>query len=215
MVYPIEKRIIPPIYNLWLRNTEGLENVPKIKPFIMAMNHASYYDALLLPSILLPKINRKIHPLVNSYYWKNFLVRMFLDHHEAIPVYIKKSHKPKKDNNESFNKALNYLKKNEIIMIFPEGKRSSDGNLRKAYVGVARLALNSKVPVLPIGIIGSDKVLPKGKVFPRFKRCQVKIGKLIYFNKYYNKKIDNSILENITRIIMKKIAELIEKKYNY
>ncbi|MCH8003532.1 MAG: 1-acyl-sn-glycerol-3-phosphate acyltransferase [Nanoarchaeota archaeon] len=215
MVYPIEKWIIPPIYKLWLRKVEGLENVPKHKPFIMAMNHASYYDALLLPSLIIPKIDKKIHALVNSYYWNKFLTRIFLNYHESIPVYVEKGDKSKKNNKKSFEKAFNYLKKNEIIMIFPEGKRSSDGKLRKAYTGVARLALNSKIPVLPIGIIGSNKVLPKGKFFPGFKRCEVKIGKPIYFNKYYNKKINERVLENITRIIMKNIAKLIYQRYNY
>jgi len=102
MVYPIEKLIIPPIYKLWLRKVGGLENVPKHKPFIMAMNHASYYDALLLPSLIIPKIDKKIHPLVNSYYWNNFLTRIFLNYHESIPVYVEKEDKSKKNNKKSF-----------------------------------------------------------------------------------------------------------------
>ena len=56
MVYPIVKLTILPIYRLWLRKVEGIENAPKDKPFIIAANHASYYDALLLHSIIIPKI---------------------------------------------------------------------------------------------------------------------------------------------------------------
>ena len=52
MPYIISKWIIPPIYKLWLRKVEGIENIPKDKPFIVAANHTSYYDALLLPSII-------------------------------------------------------------------------------------------------------------------------------------------------------------------
>ena len=108
-----------------------------------------------------------------------------------------------------------YLKKNEITMIFPEGTRSYDGKLKKAYTGVAKITLKSKAPVLPVGIIDSYKVLPRGKILPRFKRCEVKIGKLMNFEKYYKKKINEKILENITRDIMKQIAKLINQKYNY
>ena len=100
-------------------------------------------------------------------------------------------------------------------MIFPEGKRSPDGKLQKAYNGSAKLALKAKVPVLPVGIIDSHEVLPKGKILPRLKRCEVKIGKLMYFYKYYNKKPNEKIYLQITRKIMKEIAKLIGQKYNY
>lgn len=215
MVYPIGKLIIPPIYKLWLRKVEGIKNVPRDKPFIIAANHASYYDALLIHVILIPKINKKAHALVNSYYWKYFIARIFLDWGECIPVFVEKDEKSRAKNRQAFEKALNYLKKGELVEIFPEGKRSPDGKLQKAYTGVAKLALKAKVPVLPCGIIDSNKVLPRGKAFPRFARCEVKIGKLMHFNEYHNKKITNKVLEEITRKIMKEIATLTGKRYNY
>lgn len=214
MVYPIEKLIVVPIYKLWLRRVEGLENVPKDKTFIIAANHTSYYDALLLPSIIVPIINKKMHAWVNSYYWKNPITKTFLNLWGALPVYVEKEPNAKERNKTAFKQTINYLKNNEIIMIFPEGRRS-DVKLQKGYPGIARLALATKVPVLPCGIIGANKVLPKGKILPRFKRCEVKIGKLIYFDKYYKKKINEKMLENITRAIMKQIAKLIGQKYNY
>lgn len=215
MVYPIGKLIILPIYKLWLRKVEGLGNAPRDKPFIIAANHASYYDALLMHSILMPKINKKIHALVNSFYWKPFTTRLFLDWGECIPVYVDEGKNHKEKNKQAFEKALSYLKKGELIEIFPEGKRSPDGKLQKAYPGVAKLALKAKVPVLPCGIIGSNKVLPRGANLPRLTKCEVKIGKLMHFDKYYNKKLNNKIFEEVTRSIMKKIAKLINQKYNY
>lgn len=215
MVYPIGKRIVPPIYKLWLRKVDGLEKVPKDKSFIIAANHSSYYDALLLHSVIIPKINKKIHALANSYYWKPLFTRWFLDWGEGIPIYVDHEKYAKERNQKAFEKALSYLENGDIIEIFPEGKRSYDGKLQKAYTGVAKLALKSKVPVLPIGIIDSHKVLPRGKIFPRFVRCEVKIGKLMNFEKYYNKKLSNKIFEEITRSIMKEIAKLIGQKYNY
>ncbi len=215
MAYSISKWIVPPIYKLWLRKVEGLENIPKDKPFIIVANHTSYYDALLLPVIIAPKADKKIHALVNSYYWEPFITRFFLDLWESIPVYVEKEKNAKEKNRQAFEKALGYLKKNELIMIFPEGKRGPGGKLQKAYTGIAKLALKAKVPVLPAGIIDAYKVLPVGKTLPRFKRCEVKIGELIYFEKYYNKKISNRLLQEITRKIMKEIAKLINQRYNY
>ena len=214
MVYPITKVVLPPIYRLWLRKVEGIENIPKDKPFIVAANHTSYYDALLLPCIIAPRLNKKLHALVNSYYWKIPITGFFLDLWESIPVSVEKDKNSKEKNKKAIEKALSYLKNNELIMLFPEGTRS-DGKLKKAYTGVAKLALKSKALVLPCGIIGSNKVLPKGKIFPRFARCEVKIGKPIYFEEYYNKKISNMLLEEVTRSIMKQIAKLINQKYNY
>ncbi len=215
MVYPIGKLIITPIYKLWLRKAEGIENVPKKGAFIIAANHTSYYDAMLLHSIIIPKINRKIRALVNSYYWKPLISRWFLEWGECIPVYVGHEKDAKAKNEAAFQEAVSYLKKGGIIQIFPEGARSHNGKLQKAYTGIARLALTSKVPVLPAGIIGSEKVMPKGALFPRFARCDVKIGKSITFEKYYGKKPNNRIFEEVTRSIMKQIAKLTKQQYNY
>ncbi len=214
MAYPISKRIIIPIYKLWLKKPEGTEKIPQEEPFIIAANHSSYFDVFLPPTIVVPKVNKKIHPIVNSYYWKNFLTGFFLKMWEAIPVYVYKEKDSKKKNREGTEKAISFLKSKELVMIFPEGTRN-DGTLKKAYTGVARLALGAKVPVLPFGIIGANEVLPKGKAFPKFKKCEVKIGKPMYFDKYYGKKINDKMLEEITRSIMKEIAKLINQKYNY
>jgi len=160
MAYPIGKWVVPPIYKLWLRKVDGLDNAPKGKSFIIAANHASYYDALLLHTILVPKINKKIHALVNSLYWKPFVTRFFLNLWEALPVYVGNEKDAKQKNKKSIEEAIRFIKKGELLMIFPEGRRSKDGKLKKAYNGIARLALKSKVPVLPCGIIGANKVLP-------------------------------------------------------
>ncbi len=214
MAYPIAKWIIPPIYRLWIRKVEGLENVPKDKTFIIAANHTSYYD-VLMPVIIISKINRKMHALVNSFYWNNFFTRFFLDIWGGIPVYVEKEKGAKEKNRLALEKALNYLSQGHILMIFPEGRRSPDGKIQKGYTGIARLDFKAKVPVLPIGIIDANKVLPRGAIFPRFKRCEVKIGRLIYFDKYYNKKANNKVFEEVTRIIMQQIAKLIGQKYNH
>src|SRR3989338_4901317 len=215
MIYSISKLVIPPVYRLWIRKVEGLENIPKDRAFILAGNHTSYFDVLLLPSIILLKSNVKMHALTNSYYWNNSITGFFLKKWECIPVYVNNEKNAKGKNKKALEKALEYLKNNEVMMIFPEGKRSHDGKLQKAYTGIAKLALKAKVPVLPCGIIGSNKVMPKGAAFPRFVRCEVNIGNPMHFEKYYNKKPPKKILDNVTRSIMKEIARLSKQEYNY
>ena len=211
-IYAAWAAFFRPIYKLWIGKVDGLENIPKNQAFIIAANHASYFDTVLPHSLIIPITNKKIHALVNSRYWGNPITDTILDGSECIKVYIGEN---AKGNLESLEKALYYLKKGDIVLMFPEGSRSPDGKLRKAYSGIARLALKSQAPVLTFGIVGSHKVLPKGKIFPRFERCEVKIGKPMHFDGYNNKKINEKVLEDITRKIMEDIAKLIGQKYNH
>ena len=214
MVYAITKHTLGPIYRLWLRRINGLENLPKDGQFIIALNHASYYETILPYITILPKLNKQMHALVNSRYWKFLPARIIINWGKCIPVYVGKDSDPKK-NEIALKKAKKFLEMGHLIQIFPEGTRSNDGKLKKSHSGVARLAIMAKVPVVPVGIVGSDKVMPKGKIFPRFKRCEMNIGKPMHFNKYYNKKLNNKDFDKITRSIMKEIAKLIGQEYNY
>ena len=213
-LYPFWRYVVTPIYTMWLRETRGINNIPRT-PFIVAANHSSYYDTLLPHFLIIPITEKKMHAMVNANYWKIPVARQVLDHGECIPLYVRNEGNAKKKNENSFEEALNYLKKGETVLMFPEGTRSFDGKLKKAHTGIARLAIKSKVPILPFGIIDSSKVLPKGKLFPRLRRCKVNIGKPITLEKYYKKSSNKKVLENATRDIMKKIAKLIGQKYNY
>jgi len=210
MIYPFWELVVTPIYRLWLRKFKGTENIPR-PPFIVAANHSSYYDTLLPHLLLIPLAQRKVHAMVNARFWNIPVARQVLNHGECIPLHLKDEPDAKEKNKLAFEFAMEYLKKGDIILMFPEGTRSPDGKLKKAHKGIARLALTAKVPVLPFGIINSHKVLPKGKVFPRFERCEVSIGKPIHFNK----KINEKSLVEVTRKIMKDIAKLVGQDYNY
>lgn len=210
MAYPIAKIIVPVIYRPWIRKVEGIENIPKDKSFIIAANHTSYFDAFLLPVIIVPKVNKRMYAWVNACYWKNPITKFFLDLWGGIPMHVSKEENAKEKNKVAFNSTINHLKNNELVMIFPEGTRN-DGKLKKAYTGIGRLALAAKVPVLPCGLISTNNVWPKGKMLPRLARCEVKIGKLIHFSQ----KPGEKSYEKVTRKIMKEIAKLINQKYNY
>ncbi|MCH8127699.1 1-acyl-sn-glycerol-3-phosphate acyltransferase [candidate division KSB1 bacterium] len=197
------------------RGTEKYKNIIIDEPFIIACNHASYLDDFAVPRAFYPPIDRKFHFYVNSLYFKNILFRIFLNLYESIPVDTKKGKNHKQVNRKAIDMAMKYLKKGDIIFIFPEGARSLDGKLQKGKVGIAKLALEARVPVQPVGIIGSNKILPKGKFLPRPKRCKINIGEALYFKEYYNKTITKKLLREVTNKIMREIAKLIGQKYNY
>ena len=213
MVYPIGRLIIPPIAKLWIRNINGLENVPKDKPFIIAANHSSFLDDLATVPIVVQCINKKTHMYCSDFYYKNKLLGAVLKWAGCIPIAIET--KNKEINTRAFKLALEYLKKGEPVGLFPEGGRSVDGRLKPAKTGIAKLALTSKIPVLPMGIIGSYKVFPKGAKFPKFKKFDIKIGKLIYLDKYFGKENNKKVLKEVTTLIMKEIAKLSKQKYEF
>ena len=99
--------------------------------------------------------------------------------------------------------------------IFPEGHRSYEHKLREGKTGVAKLALASHVPVIPVGIRGSSKILPRDSYFLKFKRCEVNIGKPLYFEKYYKQQNNKKALKIVTHKIMKEISKLSNYSYPY
>lgn len=212
MPYPIAKHIIPPIYKIWLGKVEGLKNLPKKGPYILAQNHCSYYDILLMGVVLIPRLNIHIHTLVNSRYWSNPFTSAFLDWAKAIPVYVGEQH-DKKKNNAALQKAEHVLRKGGVVQIFPEGTRSFDGKIRQGKSGAARLALTTGSPIVPIGILNSHHVLPKGAILPRFTKAQIRIGKPIPFKRIKNP--SKKQLEDATKTVMKKIAALAGQRYLY
>lgn len=216
MVHPIIGPLILPYIRTFMKEIKGRENIPKNKGFIIAANHASFYDDFAVPAIVIPTIKKKVHFYVNDRFYKFLPFKWFLDNAECIPISVKRSKNSSKTNSAALNKALYYLEKKDPVGIFPEGGRSSDGKIRQAKTGIAYLLLKAKVPVLPIGIEGSNEILPKGAKFFRFgKKCKVKIGKLMHFSKYYNRKINKTTLNKITREIMQEIAKLSNQKYNF
>ena len=209
MVYPIEKRIVCPIINLWIKKVNGLENVPKKGHFIIAANHASYMDHFIIMCTLVPYLNKKIHHLAKKEHFNNILKKTWHTYVGAVPIDRQKGGK------EALQWAIKALMQGKIIAIHPEGTRSLTGKLQEAKTGVVRLALLSKAPVLPIGLIGTFERLPKGKYIPKFSKATMNIGIPMRFPNYYGKKINKKMLREVTNEIMKEIAKLSNQKYDF
>lgn len=209
MAYIIPKLTIIPIVRLYVRKVNGIENLPRKCACIIAANHASYMDHMIIGSYIISHLNRKIHFLAKKEHFDNAFKKWWHDYIGAIPVDRQKGGK------KALKLAIKALKEGKIIAIHPEGTRTLTGKLQKGKTGVAQLVLATKAPVIPIGLIGTFEMMPKGKYIPRFKRAIMNIGKPMHFPDYYNKKINKRILREVTTRIMKEIAKLCKQKYNF
>lgn len=189
----------------FVKEIKGMENIPK-EGCIIASNHVSYLDPPILGFTLSKKLNKKIHYLAKIELFRPFFSRAVHKLFEAIPV----------DRTSKstlwIKEAKKYLRRDEIIGIFPEGERSKDNKLGKGKTGVIRLALSSKAPVVPVGIKGTYNLWSINKKFPRIKKTiRINIGKPICYDKYYKKKITKIVLRGLTDDLMSEIGKLTVK----
>ena len=206
MEYPLIRSIVPPIVKLWVRKVTGLENVPKEGPFIIAANHSSYFDHFAVMSTLFPFLDKKIHFIAKKEHFDSLHQKLWHSYFEPIPI-------DRNAGDKALDTAISFLKEGKIIAIYPEGTRTLTGDLQRGKTGVARLVLSAKVPVVPVGLIGTFDILPKGKYIPRLRRASMHIGKPMAFDRYFGKKVTKELLHAITDEVMECIASLCNKKY--
>lgn len=177
---------------------EGFENIPKEGAVIVASNHVSYLD----PAVLIASLNRKIYFITKKEVFKNTFVNFILKKMNAFSV--------NRGNVDmlAFKKAINILREEKVLGIFPEGKRSSNGELQELKLGAIKIAMKTGVPILPVGIIGTHKIYPQGIKFPiLFKhKIVVKYGAPQRFDKLKSK--DKIYQEEELKLLGKKIKEL-------
>ena len=219
MINFLLKFFLRSIARIYSKKLDNKESRPIDQPYVIVANHSTYLDDVILTERASFDFKRTPHVFVNSRFYKSPILKSFLNSVELVPVDVKKDVKDDKKrqetNKQAFKKALEYIKNGDDFYIFPEGGRSYDGKLKKGKTGAAKLALLAKVPILPIGIVGSYDIMPKGTKFPRFKRARLKIGKPINLKEFYGKEKDYKTLEKVTTIIMKEIAKLTDQEYNY
>lgn len=201
MFYWVLKILFGPLFRVvWIKKVEGLENIPEKGNYIIAANHSSYFDFFSLVSIW-PK---RVYFLAGEVFFKKWWWYPLVKLTGQIRV-----DRDITDKTESKEKVLFFLKQGRVMGIFPEGTRSSDGNIGKTFTGVAGFALNGKVSVIPVGIKGTYRVMSRHDRFPKFKKViEIKIGKPMYFEKDYNNKDDKTVLREVTDKIINEIAFL-------
>jgi 1-acyl-sn-glycerol-3-phosphate acyltransferase len=174
MMYAVLHSVVPPVARaVWRPKVHGLENVPKHGGVILASNHLSFADSLVIPIV----VPRKVAFLAKSDYFtgtgvKGALSRAWFEGMGMLPV----DRDDSKAAIASLDTALAVLGRGEAFGIYPEGTRSRDGRLYRGRTGVAHLALTAGVPVVPVGLVGTDKLQPVGSRFPRVVPLTVSFG---------------------------------------
>ena len=158
---------------IWRPRVEGVAHVPTSGPVIVASNHISFFDSVVLPLV----IPRRVVFLAKAEYFqgrglRGALVRAWFTAIGAVPV-RRGSHG---EAMASLQLALEVLRRGDGFGIYPEGTRSRDGRLYRGRTGVAWLALAAGAPVVPAGVIGTDDVQPVGAQRPRIARMTVRFA---------------------------------------
>jgi 1-acyl-sn-glycerol-3-phosphate acyltransferase len=199
-----------PAMNAYFRPwAEGIENVPEEGPAILASNHLAVIDSFILPLVL----TRKIQFLGKSDYFtgtgiKGRAVAGFMRGVGTVPVDRSGGRA-----DGALKTGLKVLRKGGLFGIYPEGTRSPDGRLYKGKVGVARLALESGAPVIPVAMVGTEKAQPLGKVLPKPVSIGVKLGAPLDFSRYAGMENDRVVLRSITDEIIYAIMDLSGQEY--
>ena len=176
-MYGVLHGIVPPLARaVWRPRVTGLENVPLTGGVILASNHLSFADSVVIPCVA----PRKVVFLAKSDYFtgsgvRGALRRAWFEGLGMLPV----DRDDTKAALASLDTALEVLGRGEAFGIYPEGTRSRDGRLYRGRTGVAHLALTAGVPVVPVGLTGTEKLQPVGSNLPRIVPIEVTFGQAI------------------------------------
>jgi 1-acyl-sn-glycerol-3-phosphate acyltransferase len=183
---------------------EGLDHLPASGAAILASNHLAVADSFYLPLV----VGRRITFLAKAEYFtgtglKGWFSRWFYTVAGQVPI-----DRTDADSAQSaLNTAARILGEGKLLGMYPEGTRSPDGRLYKGKTGLARLALETGVPVIPVAMIGTDVVNPPGSKMWRFGRVQVKFGKPMDFSRFEglagNRFIERAVIDEVMYELMR------------
>ncbi|MBN9201131.1 MAG: 1-acyl-sn-glycerol-3-phosphate acyltransferase, partial [Microbacterium chocolatum] len=199
--------IVKAIFRPWI---VGRRNVPAEGGAILASNHLSFVDSVFLPLM----IDRPVAFLAKSDYFtgkglKGWATRVFFKATGQLPI----DRSGGKASEASLNTGLQVLGRGELLGIYPEGTRSPDGKLYRGRTGIARMALEARVPVVPVVMVDTDTMMPIGTRIPRVARVGVVIGEPLDFSRFEGMEGDRYILRSITDEIMVALQRLGEQEY--
>ncbi|MEU8589902.1 lysophospholipid acyltransferase family protein [Streptomyces sp. NPDC048664] len=191
---------------------EGLENIPAEGPAILASNHLSFSDSFFLPTML----NRKVTFIAKAEYFttpgvKGRMTAAFFKGVGQLPVDRSGA---RGAGEAAIRSGIEVLERGELFGIYPEGTRSPDGRLYRGKPGgLARVALATGAPVIPVAMIDTEKIQPPGKVMPKLMRPGIRIGKPLDFSRYHGMDGDRFVLRAVTDEVMYEIMKLSGQEY--
>lgn len=186
---------------------KGLRNVPASGPLILASNHLSFSDSIFMPLV----VSRKVTFLAKSEYFtspglKGFIKKLTFIALGQVPI----DRSGGKRSEAALLTGLRLLKENHCLGIYPEGTRSPDGRLYKGRTGIARMAIESGAPVVPVAMYNTAEIQPTGQIVPKVRRVEMVFGEPMYFT---GDSTDLDVLREATNKLMEKIAELSGQEY--
>lgn len=212
MFYSVMKHVlVGPMLKLAYRpKVAGLHHLPESGPVIIAGNHLAVIDSFLVPLVT----TRQVFFLGKSDYVTQKGVKgrakaLFMKGVGMVPV----DRSGGKASEAALQAGLKVLADGDIFALYPEGTRSPDGRLYRGKTGVARLALASGAPVVPVVTRGSDIAQPAGRVIPKFMSLGIEFGKPLDFSRYRAMSTDRLVLRAVTDEIMYAIMRLSGQEY--
>ena len=192
---------------LFRPKVKGLRNVPASGPLIIASNHLSFSDSIFMPLV----VPRKVTFLAKSEYFtspgpKGLLKKLTFIALGQVPV----DRSGGRRSEAAIITGLQVLSEGKCLGIYPEGTRSPDGRLYKGRTGIARLAIESGAPIVPVAMFDTEKIQPTGQVIPNIKRVGMTFGETMYFD---GDSTDLAYLRVVTDQIMNRIQELSGQEY--
>jgi len=178
----------------------GIENVPETGPIIIAGNHPSYLDPLLV----VLKIKRTVRYMAWDQLFKIPLLGQLIKALGAFPVDVRKG-----KGDTAFREALRVLEKGQALGIFPEGQRSERGPMGELRAGTARLSIDSGAPIVPVTIGGAYRAGPKWRLLPKPAKIVVRFHKPIILNE--EERIARRDDKNYHRELMDRFASTVNK----
>ena len=212
MGYWLVKAVLAPLLKLFFRPyITGAENLPAQGAAILAGNHTTFLDNFMIPLV----VPRRITFLAKSDYFtgkgpKGWLSRQFFSGVGMIPI----DRAGGAASEAALRTGLRVLEAGDLLALYPEGTRSPDGRLYRGKTGVARMALEAGVPVIPVGLIGMAAVQPGGGGMPKIgRKIELRIGKPLDFSRYAGMEGDRFVLRSITDEIMYELMVLSGQEY--
>jgi 1-acyl-sn-glycerol-3-phosphate acyltransferase len=200
----------PFLHVLWRPEITGLANIPSSGGAILASNHLSLADSVFLPLM----VSRPVTFVAKSEYFTGSSPI-----HRAVGVYLRATKQLSVNREVSraaldmLESALAVLQAGRLFGIYPEGTRSPDGRLYRGRPGVGWLALKSGLPVIPVAMSGTDRVLPPGRAVPTLTKIRITVGEPLTFADYRDQPVGARQRREVTDEVMRAIQALSGQEY--
>jgi len=207
VAYWVFKILLSPIFFLVFRvKVEGRQYVPKKGAAVLAANHQSFCDSFFLPLV----VSRKLTYLAKAEYFDTWRTAWFFRSAGQIPI--------RRSGGDASQRApdtaAEVLGAGKLLGVYPEGTRACDDSVHRGRTGVARLAAESAVPVIPVGIIGTVKVQPVNRRMMRpFHRVTIRFGPPMRLESHGASELDHAELREFTDALMREISRLSGRPY--